>query len=88
MKEFDLDVGFEKNISFKKTRKEEYLNIDETLAELERSSSIIRLEMNSIELPLFSKDSRRVKDQIKVYHFMIFKLYQRRYSPQHKFLFG
>ncbi len=69
MKEFDLDVGFEKNISFKKTRKEEYLNIDETLAELERSSSIIRLEMNSIELPLFSKDSRRVKDQIKVYHF-------------------
>ena len=54
---------------FKKTRKEEYLNIDETLAELERSSSIIRLEMNSIELPLFSKDSRRVKDQIKVYHF-------------------
>ena len=69
MKEFDIDVGFERNINFKKTRKEEYLNIDETLAELERSSSIIRLEMNSIELPLFSKDSRRVKDQIKVYHF-------------------
>lgn len=69
MKEFDLDVGFEKNINFKKTRKEEYLNIDESLAELEKSSSIIRLEMNSIELPLFSKDSRRVKDQIKVYHF-------------------
>ena len=69
MKEFDIDVGFERNINFKKTRKEEYLNIDETLAELERSSSIIRLEMNSKELPLFSKDSRRVKDQIKVYHF-------------------
>lgn len=69
MKEFDLDVGFEKNINFKKTRKEEYLNIDESLAELEKSSNIIRLEMNSIELPLFSKDSRRVKDQIKVYHF-------------------
>ena len=48
MKEFDIDVGFERNINFKKTRKEEYLNIDETLAELERSSSIIRLEMNSI----------------------------------------
>ena len=69
MKEFDIDVGFERNINFKKTRKEEYLNIDETLAELERSSSIIRLEMNSLELPLFSKDTRRVKDQIKVYHF-------------------
>ena len=69
MKESDIDVGFERNINFKKRRKEEYLNIDETLAELERSSSNIRLEMNSIELPLFSKDSRRVKDQIKVYHF-------------------
>ena len=54
---------------FKKTRKEEYLDIDETLVELEKNSSIIRLELNSIELPLFSKDTKRIKNQIKVYHF-------------------
>ena len=55
--------------NFKKTRKEEYLNIDDTLIELENSSNIIRLELNTIELPLFSKDTKRTKNQIKVYHF-------------------
>ena len=63
------DKWWEETINFKKTRKEEYLDIDESLVELEKSSSIIRLELNSIELPLFSKDTKRVKNQIKVYHF-------------------
>ncbi len=63
------DNWWEESRSFKKTKVEEYLNIDETLVELEKSSSVIRLEMNSIELPLFSKDPKRIKNEIKVYHF-------------------
>ncbi len=63
------EQGSEESINFKKTKVEEYLDIDETLAELEKTSSVIRLEMNSIELPLFSKDPKRTKNQIKVYHF-------------------
>lgn len=55
--------------NFKKTVKEEYLDINETLAELENNSNVIRLELNTIELPLFSKDPKRIKNQIKVYHF-------------------
>ncbi len=63
------DNWWEESRSFKKTKVEEYLNIDETLVELEKNSSVIRLEMNSIELPLFSKDPKRIKNEIKVYHF-------------------
>jgi hypothetical protein len=55
--------------NFKKTVKEEYLDINETLVELENNSNVIRLELNTIELPLFSKDPKRIKNQIKVYHF-------------------
>ena len=60
---------WEETRSFKKTVKEEYLDINETLAELENTSSVIRLELNTIELPLFSKDPKRIKNQIKIYHF-------------------
>lgn len=63
------DNWWEESRTFKKTKVEEYLNIDETLVELEKTSSVIRLEMNSIELPLFSKDPKRTKNEIKVYHF-------------------
>ena len=56
------DNWWEESRSFKKTKVEEYLNIDETLVELEKNSSVIRLEMNSIELPLFSKDPKRIKN--------------------------
>ena len=59
------DNWWEESRSFKKTKVEEYLNIDETLVELEKNSSVIRLEMNSIELPLFSKDPKRIKNEIK-----------------------
>lgn len=69
MGEIVKENWWEESRSFKKTKVEEYLNIDETLVELEKTSSVIRLEMNSIELPLFSKDPKRVKNEIKVYHF-------------------
>lgn len=69
MSEIVKENWWEESRSFKKTKVEEYLNIDETLVELEKTSSVIRLEMNSIELPLFSKDPKRVKNEIKVYHF-------------------
>jgi hypothetical protein len=49
---------WEETRTFKKTIKEEYLNIDESLIELEKNSNIVRLELNAIELPLFSKDTR------------------------------
>ncbi len=64
---------WEETRTFKKTIKEEYLNIDESLIELEKNSNIVRLELNAIELPLFSKDTKRVKNQIKVYHFKVDK---------------
>ena len=60
---------WEESKQFSKTKNEEFLDIDETLAELEKSSNVIRLEMNTIELPLFSKNPKRTKNEIKVYHF-------------------
>ena len=42
-----------------KTKVEEYLDIDETLVELEKDKDIIRFEINIVELPLFSKDTKR-----------------------------
>ncbi len=60
---------WEESKKFSKTKNEEFLDIDDTLAKLERSSNVIRLEMNTIELPLFSKNPKRDKDEIKVYHF-------------------
>ncbi len=65
----EYDIGFVETKNFKKTKKEEYLDIDETLIELEKNSNIIRMELNTVELPLFSKDSKREKNQIKVYYF-------------------
>lgn len=52
-----------------KTKTEEYLDIDEKLVELEKDKDIIRLEMNIVELPLFSKDTKRKKNDQKTYYF-------------------
>ncbi len=52
-----------------KTVTEEYLDIDESLVELEKDKDIIRMEMNIVELPLFSKDTKRKKNQQKTYLF-------------------
>ncbi|MBN1469493.1 MAG: hypothetical protein JW924_12275 [Fusobacteriaceae bacterium] len=65
----DFEIVSESSIKVVKTKKQEYVNIDETLEELEKSTDIIRMEMNTIEYPLFSKDPKRVKNQIKVYNF-------------------
>ena len=55
-----------------KTVTEEYLDIDESLVELEKDKDIIRMEMNIVELPLFSKDTKRKKNQQKTYLFYIY----------------
>ena len=65
----DFEIVSESSIKVVKTKKQEYVNIDETLEELEKNSDIIRMELNTIEYPLFSKDPKRVKNQIKVYNF-------------------
>jgi hypothetical protein len=65
----DFEIVSENSIKVVKTKKQEYVNIDETLEELEKNSDIIRMELNTIEYPLFSKDPKRVKNQIKVYNF-------------------
>lgn len=48
---------------------EEYLDIDESLVELEKDRDIIRMEMNIVELPIFSKNSKRKKNQQMTYWF-------------------
>lgn len=69
MKIVKKEDWWEESKKFSKTKNEEFLDIDDSLAELEKSSNVIRLEMNTIELPLFSKNPKRVKNEIKVYHF-------------------
>ena len=69
MKIVKKEDWWEESKKFSKTKNEEFLDIDDTLAELEKSSNVIRLEMNTIELPLFSKNPKRIKNEIKVYPF-------------------
>lgn len=49
-----------------KTVTEEYLDIDESLVELEKDKDIIRMEMNIVELPLFLKipKGRRINKKL------------------------
>lgn len=66
----DIDkYKVEESRTVEKTRVEEFLNIDESLIELEKNSNIVRLDMNTLEFPLFSKDTRRKSNQIKKYYF-------------------
>lgn len=65
LSQFDM----EKTTSRKTSLVEEFLDIDESLIELEKNSDLIRVEMNIIEFPLFSR-SRKIKtDQVKKYYF-------------------
>lgn len=48
---------------------EEYLDIDDSLVELEKDKDIIRMELNIVELPIFSKNSKRKKNQQMTYWF-------------------
>lgn len=53
----------------KTTIVEEFLDIDESLIELEKNKDLIRMEMNIIEFPIFSRSKKLKKDQIKKYYF-------------------
>ncbi len=48
---------------------EEFLNIDESLVALEQNKALVRMEMNIIEFPLFSKSNLVKTNQIKKYYF-------------------
>ena len=48
---------------------EEYLNVDNSLIEMEKNKDLIRMEMNIVEYPIFSKNKRLKKNQIMKYHF-------------------
>lgn len=63
--------GFQwtETIKVEKTTDEQYLDIDESLIELEKNEELVRLDMNTIEYPIFSKDTRRKINEIKKYNF-------------------
>ena len=74
--EFDLyDSSFVhvETREIKRTVVEEFVNIDESLKELERNSDLIRMEMNIIEFPIFSKNRTLKENQIRKYYFSIDK---------------
>jgi len=48
---------------------EEYLHIDDSLIELEKNTELIRMEMNIVEFPIFSRSKTLKVDQIKKYYF-------------------
>jgi hypothetical protein len=48
---------------------EEFINIDESLVALEQNKALVRMEMNIIEFPLFSKSNLIKMNQIKKYYF-------------------
>lgn len=48
---------------------EEYIDIDDDLIELEQNKDLIRLDMNLVEYPIFSKNTRRKQNQIVKYNF-------------------
>lgn len=48
---------------------EEYLNVDSSLVEMEKNRDLIRLEMNIVEFPIFSKSNNIRVNQVKKYYF-------------------
>ena len=48
---------------------EEYLNIDSSIVEMEQISDLIRMEMNIVEFPIFSRSNNLKINQIKKYYF-------------------
>ena len=48
---------------------EEYLNVDSSLIEMEKNRDLIRLEMNIVEFPIFSKSNNIRVNQVKKYYF-------------------
>ena len=48
---------------------EEFLNIDSSLIEMEKNKDLIRMEMNIVEFPIFSKNTLVKINQIRKYYF-------------------
>lgn len=64
-------IGFEEVIELKGEMNvvEEFLNVDASMIELEKNKDLIRLEMNIVEFPIFSKNSLVKINQIRKYYF-------------------
>lgn len=69
MKKKKNEFKWTETIKVEKTRDEQYLDIDDSLIELEKNEELVRLDMNTIEYPIFSKDTRRKLNEIKKYNF-------------------
>ncbi len=48
---------------------EEYLNVDSSIIEMEKNGDLIRMEMNIVEFPIFSRSNNLKVNQIKKYYF-------------------
>lgn len=48
---------------------EEFLNVDSSIIEMEKNSDLIRMEMNIVEFPIFSRSNNLKTNQIKKYYF-------------------
>lgn len=66
-----LDTEYDETIELESPVEivEEYLNVDNSLIEMEKNKDLIRMEMNIVEYPIFSKNKRLKKNQIMKYHF-------------------
>lgn len=71
MKNKLIDIEFDEVIELESPVEvvEEYLDVDNSLVEMERNRDLIRMEMNIVEYPIFSKNKRLKKNQIMKYHF-------------------
>ncbi len=52
---------------------EKFMDIDESLIELEKGSNIIRVDMNIVEFPIFTKTRKKKLNQIVTYYFKVDK---------------
>lgn len=66
---YDPSFNYVETKQIKRTIVEEFVDIDESLKELEKNNELIRMEMNIIEFPIFSKNRALKVDQIRKYYF-------------------
>ncbi len=65
----EMQDMFEESYQRNTTTIEEYVDISDSLIELEKNNELIRMEMNIIEFPIFSKSSKIKKNQAMKYYF-------------------
>ena len=67
----DNSKGYEEIIELRQEMNivEEFLNVDASLVEIEKNKDLIRMEMNIVEFPIFSKSSLIKVNQIRKYYF-------------------